>query len=1028
MRILLLLLSFLLQLTISNAQLLLSTENSKRQPIKRPGFQTMVPASLKTDFSVQGEKCGFNYVMNKARAKGFKDDVFESQLNEFIKRKRDQNRMAAIVTVPVIFHVIFRNGQAEGGTVNISQARINAQIQQLNEDYANLSGSAYGVAADVEIRFCAALVDPYGRTLAQPGIERINGQALGWTNTATLGDDAYVDYLDNTIKPSTIWDPNSYVNIWTATCGGLILGYATFPGFSTLGGLSNAETDLTAGVVVIPGSIGSETVPGTEAPYNLGRTLTHELGHFFGLRHIWGDSPCGNDFCNDTPVQDQETTGCPASPQPNNCVPALNKMFENYMDYSNDACLNTFTADQALRATTVLANSPRRVSLPASAACQARAANSIQFDFLTQTVSELVPSGICPRTKVINIAVGIAGAATGGATVTFNLGGTALNNSDYTISPASVTYTNGDNSLKQITITIIDDNTVESTETLQLSYTISGGGVVAGPDRQVFTLSITDDDFDRPVNNTTSTVTLLSENFNSTAAIPVGWTDFLFGTTNGWTVSANGGTGTAGNAAHVTEDLLTKPNTYDETLASDAYLVTPLIDASSLTNYYISVSFKWRCIGEIAAGENFDYGTIGFIPENDPTSVFFFNVVFNNQAGPDPAAQTFTANLPASFSNSRFWFVFNWTNDDNSGEDPGFTIDDVLIQAHTMTVESTLNDEATVSQNAGQSAQYVTPDRQIIARIDNLNENVGCITATIQNAGTGLTTLTTSAGSFMRSNKVIRLEPSNINTSATYQVTLYYTTAEMAAWGGNVPNLKMIKVNSGVNLAGVLTPADAQLVTPTVNDLRATQGYVAFTGSFTGGFSQFTVVSPTTILPVNLITFEARPSGRSVVLNWSTAQEINNKGFGIERSINGVDYKNIGWINGQVNSNSRSDYAYTDNYVQPGLTYHYRLRQTDIDNREKLSIIRQARIENAGVVISLNPNPAKGQAFLFISGSNNRANISLLNGQGQLVRSWQQVNASDLPFRLDIGGLVSGIYIVNIQLPEGNKVEKLLIE
>jgi hypothetical protein len=187
------------------------------------------------------------------------------------------------------------------------------------------------------------------------------------------------------------------------------------------------------------------------------------------------------------------------------------------------------------------------------------------------------------------------------------------------------------------------------------------------------------------------------------------------------------------------------------------------------------------------------------------------------------------------------------------------------------------------------------------------------------------------------------------------------------------------------------------------------------------------LVSPNFILPVELLAFEARPVRKTIVLNWSTAQEINNKGFGIERSTDGINFENIGWMDGKINSSTKTDYSFTDRFVQPGTTYYYRLRQTDMDNREQLSVTRQARIDEGGLLMTLTPNPANDHVNLFISGSLVPADVALVNMQGQLVRKWNKVNASMAPYKLNVGGLAPGVYTLQVQLPTERFVEKLVI-
>lgn len=293
---------------------------------------------------------------------------FENWLAPLVQQYKDQqsqggNRMA-VTTIPIIFHVI-HDGESVGSGDNLSATYINAQIDQLNNDFRRIAGtSGYNTdsrGADSEIEFCAAVVDPNGNTLAEPGINRINRSSKGWSSPP------YNDsYVENTIKGQSYWDPNDYCNVWVVDLSGGLLGYAQFPNSSGLGGLnSNNGGASTDGVVVLTSSVGSSVTPNPGGGvYDEGRTLTHELGHFFGLRHIWGDANCGNDYCGDTPAASGSASGCPNK----TTCDGQRDMVENYMDYSYDNCMNIYTGDQKARMQTVLANSPRR-DYSASTAC-----------------------------------------------------------------------------------------------------------------------------------------------------------------------------------------------------------------------------------------------------------------------------------------------------------------------------------------------------------------------------------------------------------------------------------------------------------------------------------------------------------------------------------------------------------------------------------------------------------------------------------------------------------------------------------
>jgi len=213
------------------------------------------------------------------------------------------------VNIPVYVHVVYSNSSE-----NVSDQQINSQISVLNADfndtnYNDVPAEFQGVAADTDINFVLA------------GTFRHADSRTSWgTNNA-------VKYAYPPVTPET------HLNIWVCNIGGGILGYAQFPG-------GNLSTD---GVVILPG-----TLPGgNAAPYNGGRTLTHEIGHYLNLRHIWGDGRCKqDDFVADTPSSDGPNYGCPSYPTVN-C--RSNDMTMNYMDYTDDACMNMFTEGQKAR-------------------------------------------------------------------------------------------------------------------------------------------------------------------------------------------------------------------------------------------------------------------------------------------------------------------------------------------------------------------------------------------------------------------------------------------------------------------------------------------------------------------------------------------------------------------------------------------------------------------------------------------------------------------------------------------------------
>ncbi len=286
---------------------------------------------------------------------------FEKWLGEPIplqKISRGGRIQAPPYKIPVVVHVI-HNGEPIGTGPNISEAQILSQIKVINADFNRKNSDAIktppefaALAGSVEIEFVLAKRNPDG--LATNGIVRVNGGRNSWTM-----NDNYA------LKSTSYWAAEQYLNIWVCNLTDRFVGYAQFP-ISNLPGLETSSSNrLTDGVVIWYKAFGSvdDGAFNLDPSFNKGRTVTHETGHFFGLRHIWGDeSNCtGTDYVMDTPNQAGSTDGCPVHPKKDSCGEVI--MFQNFLDYSDDNCMNLFTQGQVNRMGTVMENSPRRKSL-----------------------------------------------------------------------------------------------------------------------------------------------------------------------------------------------------------------------------------------------------------------------------------------------------------------------------------------------------------------------------------------------------------------------------------------------------------------------------------------------------------------------------------------------------------------------------------------------------------------------------------------------------------------------------------------
>lgn len=311
------------------------------------------------------KKCAtveYNQLLKKQLKKPESEKIFENWIKQkSLDRKVEQsisgNQVETLYTIPVVIHVIHK-GEALNSSGNISDEIIFAQIDSLNKDFRKLNADTLDtpvefkpVAADINIEFILAKRDPEG--LPTTGIIRKQGNK-----------DTYGPKEGLLLKSQSYWPAEDYLNIWITDISSGFLGYAQFP-TSNIEGLDDEQSisRLTDGVVLDWRFTGTNFNTGTFA--SLGRTATHEMGHFLGLRHIWGDGGCGvDDFCADTPLQGGSTDGCPGAGSQASC--SSEDMFQNFMDFSDDVCMNLFTTCQADRMRIVLENSPRRKSLISS--------------------------------------------------------------------------------------------------------------------------------------------------------------------------------------------------------------------------------------------------------------------------------------------------------------------------------------------------------------------------------------------------------------------------------------------------------------------------------------------------------------------------------------------------------------------------------------------------------------------------------------------------------------------------------------
>jgi len=237
------------------------------------------------------------------------------------------------IVIPVVVNVLYRT-TAE----NISNAQIQSQIDVLNKDFTATNADFGSVLAE-----WSGIAANIGITFELAGINRKATTKTSWGTR-----DAMKNSKKGGLDPTT---PTTTLNLWACTIGGGILGYAQFPGGST----------ATDGVVIDSKYFGLSSA--ASAPYNLGRTGTHEVGHWMNLRHIWGDASCGNDLVADTPVAKTANYGVPTYPYVSTCLPAHNEMTMNYMDYTDDRGMYMFTNGQKARMAAIFTSGGPRAAI-----------------------------------------------------------------------------------------------------------------------------------------------------------------------------------------------------------------------------------------------------------------------------------------------------------------------------------------------------------------------------------------------------------------------------------------------------------------------------------------------------------------------------------------------------------------------------------------------------------------------------------------------------------------------------------------
>ncbi|WP_181256190.1 T9SS type A sorting domain-containing protein [Aurantibacter aestuarii] len=771
------------------------------------------------------------------------------------QQKATGNFVQATYNIPIIFHVV--SGSASDAA-NLSQAQINAQIDQLNIDFANLAGADGGFwdgrDADSDIQFVPAAVDPSGSPLAEPGINRV----FGYPGTLGQAD------FENNIKPATQWDRTMYANIWTGNLSGGLLGYAQFPDNSTLPGMPAGSGGAvnTDGVVCLFSSIGSTAMPYPGgAPYNQGRTLTHEIGHWIGLRHIWGDGGCGaDDFCADTPNAGGSNFGCPTV---DSCTTDADRdMVENYMDYTDDSCMDIFTTDQVARMIVVLQNSPGRTELPNSTT-----GDSGPVISFASSLTNVIEGSDCSFTD-FTIDLNIGDAPSNNATVNLSVtGGTATNLEDFELLTPTVNFAAGSTAPQTVTLRIFNDSFGEGNENATIEFTVNANGGDATAGNSVFTLTIEDDDVDPLFGG--APVTIASDDFESGFG---NWTVTGAPSATNFALATNATIADAGffntDESNTTTYAYVNDDDCNCDMSNERMAYNNSIDLAGISNASISLDYAFSDT----------YGGIASVQLSTDGGATWPNaaILANTGTGDESNIPFATVNIDLSAFAGQVVNLSVHYNDE-AGWAGGLVVDNFEVSAPgPADIQTAVNAGTSEDQinliGSGEAYGLDTISDNAILNVNVLDGfSYDCTTVAVSRAGTSAQPFNGSIAPALVTDKAYTITPSADSAVGSTQISFYFSEAELAGWeaatGDSRANLQIGKDN-GASLETV-----SATITAFGSDWKVT-------GNFASGLNGTYYFGNMAFLSTEDFTFDSfvmypNPSNGSLTIGFNTSNDVN---------------------------------------------------------------------------------------------------------------------------------------------------------
>jgi trimeric autotransporter adhesin len=611
----------------------------------------------------------------------------------------------------------------------------------------------------------------------------------------------------------------------------------------------------------------------------------------------------------------------------------------------------------------------------------------------------------------------------GDAIVTLNVAATTATqgrdydfttNGDFTTPSASLTFLNGSATSQPITIRVYDEADIETEESFTLSYSIGGTtNALAAPSSTNYTFVISDNDV-TPVAPGVSAGTIGNGTFGSyiqpfRSSFAKAKSQYIYLASE---LTAAGFV--AGDLTALSFNITSKTSTIPYTGLSISLKNTASALFASATFETGTTQVFLQDYSTVSGVNNFSFNT----PFNwDGSSNILVEICYDNTAASgtgDNVISSITADAKGLWNRAATGVGCSLAGAFSIVGSNYVRPDITLTGNRGNTIETIAASTKTENISGNETYYFFNTNNTVISSISNASANLGCVTATVLEAGN---TWQSFVGG-QRSQKVFEITPS-ANSGASYNVGLYLTTTELA---GKAPATLVI----GKTTAATAATANAgNTVSSSTTVTPFADGYL-FTATFTG-FSKFFLLDNAVALPVDLLSFSGMLNTQNYsVLKWQTANQINFDKIEIERSYDGIQFTKAGAVNAINNNAVIKNYSFTDVVIAKSLNY-YRLKLIDKDNKFKRSAVIRIYNNKPGKFAELLQNPVRDNISLLISNEAKDILVAqLYNQAGEQIKKWQLAGVEgNVLLPVNNTALPAGIYV--LQVSAGNRKQSFKI-